>query len=118
MRDHKRDCDDRNSGNLFRKPPMLPRSIIAARALSRSYATAAPPHDLVFLEHRQGVLDPGSLSALTAAEQLGGKVTGLVVGAPEHVEGVVEKAKKSVLLRLTFSCDLSPIVDFLIGLQA
>ncbi|KAG6920271.1 hypothetical protein DXG01_005040 [Tephrocybe rancida] len=70
------------------------RSIISTRALSRSYATAAPPHALVFLEHRQGVLDSGSLSALTAAEQLGGKVTGLVIGAPEHVQGVVDKVKK------------------------
>ncbi|KAG6845311.1 hypothetical protein H0H87_011161 [Tephrocybe sp. NHM501043] len=70
------------------------RSIISARALSRSYASAAPPHALVLLEHRQGVLDSGSLSALTAAEQLGGKVTGLVIGAPEHVQGVVGKVKK------------------------
>ncbi|KAG6900493.1 hypothetical protein C0993_009803 [Termitomyces sp. T159_Od127] len=70
------------------------RSIISARVLSRLYATTTPPHALVFLEHRQGVLDSGSLSALTAAEQLGGKVTGLVVGAPEHVQGIVEKAKK------------------------
>lgn len=70
------------------------RSVISARALSRSYATAAPPHALVLLEHRQGVLDSGSLSALTAAEQLGGKVTGLVIGSPEHVQGVVDNAKK------------------------
>ncbi|KAG6830462.1 hypothetical protein H0H92_000615 [Tricholoma furcatifolium] len=70
------------------------RSILSARVLSRSYATAPPPHALVFLEHRQGVLDSGSLSALTAAQQLGGKVTGLVIGAPEHVQGVVDKAKK------------------------
>ncbi|KNZ73652.1 putative electron transfer flavoprotein subunit alpha, mitochondrial [Termitomyces sp. J132] len=73
---------------------MLRRSIFPTRALSRSYATTTHPHALVFLEHRQGVLDSGSLSALTAAEQLGGKVTGLVVGAPEHVQGVVEKARK------------------------
>jgi len=31
---------------------------------------------------------------LTAAEQLGGKVTALVVGGPEHVPKVVEQAKK------------------------
>ncbi|RDB24753.1 putative electron transfer flavoprotein subunit alpha, mitochondrial [Hypsizygus marmoreus] len=70
------------------------RAVLSSRTLSRSYATASPPHALVFLEHRQGVLDSGSLSALTAAEQLGGKVTGLVVGASDHVQGVVEKAKK------------------------
>lgn len=72
------------------------RSLVASRALSRSYATAAPPHALVLLEHRQGVLDSGSLSALTAAEQLGGKVTGLIVGESEHVQGVVDKAKKYI----------------------
>ncbi|KAF8070665.1 DHS-like NAD/FAD-binding domain-containing protein, partial [Lyophyllum atratum] len=70
------------------------RPIISARAISRSYATAAPPHALVLLEHRQGQLDSGSLSALTAAEQLGGNVTGLVIGAPEHVQGVVDIVKK------------------------
>jgi electron transfer flavoprotein alpha subunit len=70
------------------------RSVVCSRAFSRSYATPASPHALVFLEHRQGVLNSGSLSALTAAEQLGGKVTGLIVGAPEYVQGVVEKAKK------------------------
>ena len=61
---------------------------------SRTYATATSPHALVFLEHNDGVLDSGSLSALTAAQQLGGKVTGLVVGAPDEVKQAVEKAKK------------------------
>lgn len=70
------------------------RPLVASRAFSRSYATSIPPHALVFLEHRQGVLDSGSLSALTAAEQLGGKVTGLILGEANHVQGVVEKAKK------------------------
>jgi electron transfer flavoprotein alpha subunit len=49
---------------------------------------------LVFLEHQQGVLESGSLSALTAAQQLGGEVSGLIVGSSEQVQGVVEKAKK------------------------
>ncbi|KAJ7268816.1 electron transfer flavoprotein alpha subunit [Mycena haematopus] len=40
------------------------------------------------------VIDSASLSALTAAEQLGGQVTGLVVGGPDHLPGVVEQAKK------------------------
>ncbi|KAJ6625898.1 electron transfer flavoprotein alpha subunit [Mycena sp. CBHHK59/15] len=67
---------------------------LCCRVFLRAYSTAPSPHALVFLEHRQGVLDSGSLSALTAAEQLGGQVTGLIVGGPEHVQGVVEKAKK------------------------
>ncbi|KAG2357696.1 hypothetical protein BDR07DRAFT_1419649 [Suillus spraguei] len=65
-----------------------------SRALARSYATATSPHALVFLEHRQGDLESASLSALTAASQLGGQVTGLVVGSPEEVPSVVEKAKR------------------------
>lgn len=48
----------------------------------------------MFLEHREGVIDNGSLSAVTAAQQLGGQVTGLVVGGPEQVKDVVQKAKK------------------------
>lgn len=58
--------------------------------------TASSPHALVFLEHRGGVIDSGSLSALSAAEILGGKVSALVVGSSDHVQGVVENAKKYV----------------------
>jgi electron transfer flavoprotein alpha subunit len=60
----------------------------------RTYATAAQPHALVLLEHKQGVLDASSLSALTAARALGGQVTGLVLGASEDVKGVLDEAKK------------------------
>ncbi|TFK91602.1 electron transfer flavo protein alpha subunit [Polyporus arcularius HHB13444] len=70
------------------------RPVLRCRPLSRRYATATGPHALVFLEHREGVIDPGSLSALAAAQQLGGQVTGLVIGAPDQVKDVVEKAKK------------------------
>ena len=76
---------------------MLPRRVfIRSRVIYRSYttATSTTPHALVFLEHRQGVLESASLSALTAAHQLGGKVTGLVIGPQEHVPDVVNKAKK------------------------
>ena len=69
-------------------------TVFCRRALTRSYATGASPRALVFLEHQQGVLDSGSLSALTAAQQLGGEVSGLIVGSSEYVQGVVEKAKK------------------------
>ncbi|CDO72513.1 hypothetical protein BN946_scf184980.g54 [Trametes cinnabarina] len=70
------------------------RPFLNAGRLQRGYASAAGPHALVLLEHRAGVIDSGSLSALTAAQQLGGQVSGLVVGAPDEVKGVVEKAKK------------------------
>jgi electron transfer flavoprotein alpha subunit len=68
--------------------------VICTRALVRAYATSPSPHALVLLEHRQGNLESGSLSALTAAEQLGGEVTGLVVGGPEEVKGIVAEARK------------------------
>lgn len=71
------------------------RSLLSARTITRTYATSAGPHALVFLEHRDGNLDSGSLSALNAAQQLGGQVTGLVVGGSEQLQEVVPKAKKS-----------------------
>ena len=62
---------------------------------SRFYATSSSsPHALLFIEHQNGVLESSSLSALTAAQQLGGSVTGLIVGNSEEVKDVVEKAKK------------------------
>jgi electron transfer flavoprotein alpha subunit len=64
------------------------------RLIARTYATATSPHALVLLEHREGNIDSGSLSAITAAQALGGQVTGLIIGSPEEVKGVVDKAKK------------------------
>ena len=72
------------------------RALPRVQSLTRTYATAPSPHALVFLEHNQGVIDSGSLSALTAATQLGGKVTGLIIGDSEQVSSVIEKAKKHV----------------------
>ncbi|GBE81171.1 Probable electron transfer flavoprotein subunit alpha [Sparassis crispa] len=70
------------------------RCVIPHRILLRPYATSPGPHALVFLEHREGALDSGSLSAITAARRLGGEVTGIVIGGPDQVPDVVEKAKK------------------------
>jgi electron transfer flavoprotein alpha subunit len=70
------------------------RTAALSKALARSYATSPSPHALVFLEHRDGELDSASLSALTAASRLGGKVTGFLTGAPDQVPGVLDKAKK------------------------
>jgi electron transfer flavoprotein alpha subunit len=67
---------------------------LIARSSSRSYATATSPRTLVYLEHSDGNLESGSLSALTAASQLGGEVTGILVGGSKEVESVLEKAKK------------------------
>jgi electron transfer flavoprotein alpha subunit len=60
----------------------------------RFYATAASPRALLFLEHSNGNIESGSLSALTAAKQLGGEVTGILVGDSSSVGPVLEKAKK------------------------
>lgn len=75
------------------------RALLRFQRAVRTYATSPPPHALVFLEHRDGAIDSGSLSALTAAEQLGGEVTGLIVGGPDEVETVVAKARKWVRIR-------------------
>ena len=73
------------------------RSLVTAhRLFTRAYATAHSPHALVFLEHKDGVIEQSSLSALTAAQQLGGPVTGLVVGGPDQVPAVLEGAKKYI----------------------
>lgn len=77
-------------------------SRVCQRALRRSYATAASPHALVFVDHRGGVIDSGSLSAISAAEQLGGQVSALVVGSADHVPQVVEQAKKYVVNSILF----------------
>ena len=65
-------------------------------ATRRGFATAAPPHALVFIEHQAGAIDSASLSALTAAHQLGGEVTGLIVGKAEEVKQAVGKARRYV----------------------
>jgi electron transfer flavoprotein alpha subunit len=70
------------------------RFLFLGRTLSRTYATVPGPHPLVFIEHSNGVIDSGSLSAISAAAQLGGKVTALVVGGQDHVPNVLEKAKR------------------------
>lgn len=87
------------AANCSSKSTMLrTRAIFRLQLLTRSYATAPSPHALVYLEHNQGVIDSGSLSALTAATQLGGKVTGLIVGDSEQVNSVLGNAKKHVRL--------------------
>jgi electron transfer flavoprotein alpha subunit len=86
---------------------MLPRRI---RVLSRTYSrhrrtfasASSPIHSLLYVEHRSGEIDAGSLSALTAVSQLGGEVTGLVVGRPGDVDSIVEKVKKYGLLLSLF----------------
>ncbi|PSS38018.1 hypothetical protein PHLCEN_2v103 [Hermanssonia centrifuga] len=60
------------------------RPLVCLRPLFRTYATAANPHALVLLEHRDGAIDSASLSALSAAQKLGGEITGLIVGSSDE----------------------------------
>lgn len=77
------------------------RSLLSSRRLiTRAYATATSPHALVLLEHKDGAIESASLSALTAAQQLGGAVTGLVIGSPDQVPAVLERAKKYIYISL------------------
>lgn len=90
---------DGTTTNSF--PVFMLRSVVglsaAKRVLCRTYATSGSPHALVLLEHRGGSIEPSSLAALTAASQLGGEVTGLVIGGPGQVDSIVERAKKCAL---------------------
>lgn len=61
----------------------------------RSYASAAGPSALVFLEHRGGKINSATLSALTAANGLGGEVTGVLTGGKaDGVDEALAAAKK------------------------
>lgn len=48
---------------------------------------------LLFVEHKNGKINPASLVALTAAGKVGGDVDGLVVGS-DGIDGVVDQACK------------------------
>jgi hypothetical protein len=74
------------------------RKTLQLQSACRSYASAAGPSALVFLEHRGGQLNGAVLNAITAAAKLGGDVTGIILaGEDEQIDSVVEAAKKSVL---------------------
>ncbi|KAF8599468.1 putative electron transfer flavoprotein alpha chain precursor [Ceratobasidium sp. AG-I] len=76
---------------------MFTRSLRSSpRLLARTYATpAGSPRTLLFIEYTDGAIDAASLSALTAAKELKGEVTALVVGGEEgEVKTIVEEAKK------------------------
>ncbi|KAG9029681.1 Electron transfer flavoprotein alpha-subunit [Tulasnella sp. JGI-2019a] len=71
-----------------------PSSCLLALKQSRLASTSGGPSSLLLIEHQDGKINAGTLSALTAASQMGGEVTGLVVGSSEDVKGILASAKK------------------------
>lgn len=68
----------------IRSPPSSP--VTNFSALSRLLST------LAILEQREGKLNHGSLSAVTAAQKLGGSITGFMAGS--NIKAVAEEAAK------------------------
>ena len=60
----------------------------------RGYATLTTPNTLILLEHKADAIVPATLNAITAAKQLGGNLTALIVGEEAETKAVVDKAKK------------------------
>jgi electron transfer flavoprotein alpha subunit len=63
-----------------------PSPFSSGSALQRLLST------LAILEQREGKLNHGSLSAVTAAQKLGGSITGFVAGS--NIKAVAEEAAK------------------------
>jgi electron transfer flavoprotein alpha subunit len=68
------------------------------RAFSSSRSALA--NTLLFVEHKKGKLNPTSLSAVTAAQKLGGDVHAVVVGSESEVEAAADQVTKCVPLSL------------------
>ena len=68
--------------------------LLSQSSLPRAFASPAPLQRylsaLAILEQRDGVLNVGSLGAITAAKKLGGSVHGFVAGG--NIKGVAEEA--------------------------
>lgn len=72
--------------SVLRQARVQPCSISRAGSLARLLSS------LAILEQREGKLNHGSLSAITAAQKLGGSITGFVAGS--NIKGVAEEAAK------------------------
>ncbi|WFD22682.1 Electron transfer flavoprotein alpha-subunit [Malassezia equina] len=62
----------------------------------RTFATSSScnANTLLFVEHKKGAINPATLSALTAAQKLGGEIHALVAGSPSEAKSVAEAAAK------------------------
>ena len=68
------------------RPRTAPTPVASLSALARLLSS------LAVLEQRDGKLNHGSLGAVTAAQKLGGSITGFVAGS--NIKGVAEEAAK------------------------
>jgi electron transfer flavoprotein alpha subunit len=71
------------------------RAAVSPRTLSHAQRTLYNRllSTLAILEQREGKLQPGSLSAITAAKKLGGSIHGFVAGS--NIKSVAEEAAKA-----------------------
>lgn len=71
---------------------VLRQARVQPRSVSRAVSVARLLSSLAILEQREGKLNHGSLSAITAAQKLGGSITGFVAGS--NIKRVAEEAAK------------------------
>lgn len=81
-----------------------------------STTCAALANTLLFLEHKDGKINPASLVAATAASKIGGDVDGLVVG-DKSVDGAADSATKCVVSCQVFVVLYSHFAPFLFLLE-
>ncbi|TIA83149.1 hypothetical protein E3P84_01604 [Wallemia ichthyophaga] len=78
----------------------LARAATRAPRTARPLSTTPPTRDaLLYLEHRDGKLNAGTLSALTAAQKVNGKVVGVIAGS-ESISSAIDSARRLPLSRL------------------
>lgn len=83
------------TSSLRRGASPLARIAASSAASPRTFASSAArlASSLLYIEHKNGTINPASLVALTAASKVGGDVDGIVLGG-DDVDGVVDKAIK------------------------
>lgn len=78
-------------------------SRVAVPARGFASTSAAFANTLVFIEHKNGAVSPASLSAITAAQKLGGDVHGVVLGGSNAKEVAEKAAKTAGLAKVLYS---------------
>jgi electron transfer flavoprotein alpha subunit len=81
------------------RPRSGPAPVASLSAIARLLSS------LAILEQRDGKLNHGSLGAVTAAQKLGGSITGFVAGS--NIKGVAEEAAKVAGIEKVIAIDSS-----------